>query len=174
MIRILRQSLRTGVITEPCCQTDDATLERIGIAVRRHIDRRFHGSLAMRHVDAGSCNGCELEIHALNNPFYDVERFGIHFVASPRHADALLVTGAVTRHMETALRRTWRATPAPKLVIAAGGCACTGGEFPTSYASCGAVENVIPVDIMIPGCPPTPLDLLTGLLAALSRDINTP
>ncbi len=129
--------------------------------------QRFGRSLAIRQVDAGSCNGCELEIHALNNPYYDVERFGVHFVASPRHADALLVTGPVSRHMETALRRTWRATPSPKLVIAAGTCACTGGEFGVSYASCGAVENVIPVDMRIPGCPPTPLDLLKGLLGIL-------
>ncbi len=120
-------------------------------------------------MDAGSCNGCELEIHALNNPYHDVERFGVHFVASPRHADALLVTGPVSRHMETALRRTWRATPAPKLVIAAGACACDGGEFGISYASRGAVENVIPVDVKIPGCPPTPIDLLKGLLGALRR-----
>ena len=118
-------------------------------------------------MDAGSCNGCELEIHALNNPYYDVERFGVHFVASPRHADALLVTGPVSRHMQAALLRTWEATPSPKFVIAAGSCACDGGEFGVSYASCGAVENVIPVDVKIPGCPPAPIDLLRGLLAAL-------
>jgi Ni,Fe-hydrogenase III small subunit len=169
MIRILKQILRNGIITEPGPDTHDLELERIGVEVRRQIDRGFRGSLAIRHVDAGSCNGCELEIHALNNPFYDVERFGIQFVASPRHADALLVTGSVTRHMEIALRRTWRAMPAPKIVIAAGDCACTGGEFPTSYATCGAVESVIPVDVLIPGCPPTPLDLLTGLLAVMTR-----
>jgi Ni,Fe-hydrogenase III small subunit len=137
--------------------------------LRRRIDTRLGRSLAIRQVDAGSCNGCELEIHALNNPYHDVERFGVHFVASPRHADVLLVTGPVSRHMETALRRTWRATPAPKLVIAAGACACDGGEFGVSYASCGAVENVIPVDVKIPGCPPTPLDLLKGLLGAIPR-----
>jgi len=167
MFRILKQSLRTGVITEAPPEPDDAELERIGIELRRRIAARFGRSLAIRQVDAGSCNGCELEIHALNNPYHDVERFGVHFVASPRHADALLVTGPVSRHMETALRRTWRATPAPKLVIAAGTCACDGGEFGVSYASCGAVENVIPVDVKIPGCPPTPLDLLKGLLAAI-------
>jgi Ni,Fe-hydrogenase III small subunit len=167
MFRILKQSLLTGVVTEAEPASDDAALERLGILLRRRIDARLGRSLAIRQVDAGSCNGCELEIHALNNPYHDVERFGVHFVASPRHADALLVTGPVSRHMETALRRTWRATPAPKLVIAAGACACDGGEFGVSYASCGAVENVIPVDVKIPGCPPTPLDLLKGLLAAL-------
>ena len=167
MLRILGQSLRTGVVTDPAPDHADAELERLGIELRRLVDARFGRSLAIRQVDAGSCNGCELEIHALNNPYHDVERFGVHFVASPRHADALLVTGPVSRHMETALRRTWRATPSPKLVIAAGECACTGGEFGVSYASCGAVENVIPVDVKIPGCPPEPMDLLKGLLAAL-------
>jgi Ni,Fe-hydrogenase III small subunit len=169
MFRILKQSLLTGVVTEAPPPNDDAELERLGITLRRRIDACLGRSLAIRQVDAGSCNGCELEIHALNNPYHDVERFGVHFVASPRHADVLLVTGPVSRHMETALRRTWRATPAPKLVIAAGTCACDGGEFGVSYASCGAVENVIPVDVKIPGCPPTPLDLLKGLLGALRR-----
>lgn len=170
MLRILKQALRTGVVAEDPPEHDDAELERLGIEVRRHIDARFGGSLAIRQVDAGSCNGCELEIHALNNPYYDVERFGIHFVASPRHADALLVTGPVSRHMETALRRTWRATASPKFVIAAGTCACDGGEIGISYASCGAVENVVPVDVKIPGCPPTPMDLLKGLLGAFAGD----
>jgi len=167
MFRILKQALTPGVVTEPVSDPTDAELERIGVELRRRIDARFGHSLAIRQVDAGSCNGCELEIHALNNPYHDVERFGVHFVASPRHADVLLVTGPVSRHMETALRRTWRATPAPKFVIAAGECACTGGEFGVSYASCGAVENVVPVDVKIPGCPPTPVELLKGLLAAL-------
>ncbi|MGB7934869.1 MAG: NADH-quinone oxidoreductase subunit B family protein [Gammaproteobacteria bacterium] len=169
MFRILKQSLLTGVITEAPPLSGDAELERLGITLRRRIESRLGRSLAIRQVDAGSCNGCELEIHALNNPYHDVERFGVRFVASPRHADVLLVTGPVSRHMETALRRTWRATPAPKLVIAAGTCACNGGEFGVSYASCGAVENVIPVDVKIPGCPPAPSDLLTGLLGALRR-----
>lgn len=169
MYRILRQSLRTAIATDAAPVIDDAELDALGIELRRVIDARFRRSLAIRQVDAGSCNGCELEIHALNNPYHDVERFGIHFVASPRHADALLVTGPVSRHMETALRRTWRAVPSPKLVIAAGGCACDGGEFGVSYASCGAVENVIPVDMKIPGCPPTPVQLLKGLLAALGH-----
>lgn len=167
MFRILKQALGTGSVTEAPPAHDDAELERLGIELRRRVAARFGRSLAIRQVDAGSCNGCELEIHALNNPYHDVERFGVHFVASPRHADALLVTGPVSRHMEMALRRTWRATPAPKFVIAAGTCACTGGEFGVSYASCGAVENVIPVDVKIPGCPPTPMDLLKGLLGAL-------
>lgn len=167
MFRILRQILRTGVITEPAPVTQDSELAMLGIAVKRRIHARFNRSLAIRQVDAGSCNGCELEIHALNNPYHDIERFGIHFVASPRHADALLITGPVSRHMEAALRRTWHATPSPKLVIAAGSCACDGGEFGVSYASCGGVENVIPVDAKIPGCPPTPVDLLRGLLAAI-------
>jgi Ni,Fe-hydrogenase III small subunit len=165
MLRILNKILRTGVVTERAPR--DAELEELGKQVKRQIDRRFRGSLAIRHVDAGSCNGCELEIHALNNPYYDIERFGVHIVASPRHADALLVTGPVSRHMETALRRTWLATPSPKFVIASGACACGGGEFGVSYASCGAVENVIPVDVKIPGCPPAPVDLLKGLLGAL-------
>jgi len=167
MFRILMQSLRTGLLTEEAPACDDEALERLGFDLRRVIGKRFGRSLAIRQVDAGSCNACELEIHALNNPYYDVERFGVHFVASPRHADALLVTGPVSRHMETALRRAWRATPAPKLVIAAGACACDGGEFGVSYASCGAVENVIPVDLKIPGCPPSPVQLLQGLLLAL-------
>lgn len=169
MLRILNRILRTGIVTDPAPIRDDAELERLGIEVRRTLSSRFSGSLAIRAVDAGSCNGCELEIHALNNPYHDIERFGVSFVASPRHADALLVTGPVSRHMEAALRRTYAATPAPRLVIAAGECACTGGEFGISYASCGAVENVIPVDVKIPGCPPTPHDLLRGILAATSK-----
>ena len=169
MLRILNRILRTGVVTEKRPTVTDGELERIGIEIRRQIDERFGGSLAIRQVDAGSCNGCELEIHALNNPYYDIERFGIHFVASPRHADVLLVTGPVSRHMETALRRTFIATAKPKFIIAAGSCACGGGEFGVSYASCGAVENIIPVDVKIPGCPPAPLHLLQGLLAALRR-----
>ncbi len=168
MFRILKQSLRTGVITEDLLPVQDADLEQLGISLRRLIDGRFGRSLAIRSVDAGSCNGCELEIHALSNPYYDIERFGVHFVASPRHADALLITGPVSRHMENALRRTVAATPSPRFVIAAGSCACDGGEFGVSYASAGAVENVIPVDVRIPGCPPTPEMLLQGLIAALS------
>ena len=165
MLRMFAKIVRTGIVTEPA--PDTADIDKLGIEVKRSIDRRFAGSLAIRHVDAGSCNGCELEIHALNNPYYAIERFGVHFVASPRHADALLVTGPVSRHMEAALKRTYEATPAPKWVIAAGDCACSGGEFGVSYASCGAVANVIPVDVRIPGCPPSPQQLLIGLLALL-------
>ena len=166
MLKLLAKILRVGTVTEPGPALDQHSIERLGIEVRRALDRRFNGSIAVRQVDAGSCNGCELEIHALNNSYYDIERFGVHFVASPRHADALLVTGPVSRHMEAALRRTYEACPGPKLVIAAGDCACNGGEFCVSYASCGAVENVIPVDIRIGGCPPTPEQLLAGLLCA--------
>jgi len=166
MLRILARILSTGRVTDPAPKRDDAELEQLGIEVRRTLQKRFGGSLAIRQVDAGSCNGCELEIHALNNSYHDIERFGVHFVASPRHADVLLVTGPVSRHMEAALQRTLDATPTPRLVIAAGECACNGGEFGVNYASCGAVENVIPVNVKIPGCPPSPKELLRGLLAA--------
>ena len=169
MLNLFAKIIRTGIVTEKAPACEDTDIEQLGIELRRVLDKRFSGSLAIRHVDAGSCNGCELEIHALNNPYYDVERFGVHFVASPRHADCLLVTGPVSRHMEEAVLRTYDACPEPKLVIAAGDCACHGGEFGISYASCGAVENVIPVDVKIPGCPPTPGHLLSGLLAVFRR-----
>ena len=126
------------------------------------------GALTIRHVDAGSCNGCELEINTLNNPYYNLEGLGIKFVASPRHADMLLVTGPVSRHMEVALKRTYEATPAPKLVVALGDCGCTGGIFGESYASCGRVSNVIPVDVAVPGCPPTPFAIMQGILTAIA------
>ena len=158
-----------GVISESLEPDDEAALTQIGAQLQARVGERFGGSLAIRQVDAGSCNGCELEIHALNNPYYGIERFGVHFVASPRHADMLLVTGPVSRHMEAALRRTYEATPSPKLVIAVGECGACGGEFGISYASCGAVANVIPVDAVIPGCPPTPLALLHGILQAIGR-----
>jgi Ni,Fe-hydrogenase III small subunit len=132
-------------------------------AARRVLGR----ALSIREVDAGSCNGCELEIHALNNPVYDLERFGLKFVASPRHADVLLVTGPVTANMKTALERSYHATPEPKWVVALGDCACTGGLFKGSYACIGAVENVVPVDLHIPGCPPRPLEILQGLIALI-------
>ena len=164
MIGLLRKILRAGIVTEA---PPDAALDGLGIEVRRRVERHFRGSFAIRQVDAGSCNGCELEIHALNNAYYAVSRFGMHFVASPRHADALLVTGPVSRHMRVALLRTYDAMPAPRYVIACGTCACDGGEFGVSYASCGAVENVIPVDVRIAGCPPTPENLLRGLLRLL-------
>jgi len=164
MLRLFAKTLKTGVVTEPIKKPSENELEQLGIKIKRHIDKCFSGSLAIRSVDAGSCNACELEIHALNNPFYDIERFGIHFVASPRHADVLLVTGPVSRHMQTALIRTYAATPNPKWVVAVGDCAVCGGEFGTSYASCGAVANVIPVDVTISGCPPTPETLIKALL----------
>jgi len=169
MLRLFAKTLKTGVVTEPVQPPSDTELEKLGIEIKRHIDHYFSGSLAIRAVDAGSCNGCELEIHALNNPFYDVERYGIHFVASPRHADVLLVTGPVSRHMQTALLRTYVATPNPKWVIAVGDCAACGGEFGVSYASCGAVANVIPVDVIIPGCPPTPEVLIKALLSFMKK-----
>src|SRR5664279_6628563 len=164
MLSIFKKILATGVVTEQLTMPKDDELEQLGIHIKRHIDKQFSGSIAIRAVDAGSCNGCELEIHGLNNPFYDIERFGIHFVASPRHADLLLVTGPVTRNMETALQRAYDATPNPKLVVAVGECACTGGIFGESYASCGRVSNVIPVDVTVPGCPPKPVDILRGIL----------
>jgi len=169
MLRILGKIQRLGIVTEPLPRIDDPALSEVGERLQKHIGKRFAGSLAIREVDAGSCNGCELEIQMLNNPYYSIERFGVHFVASPRHADMLLVTGPVSRHMETALRRTYDATPEPKLVIAVGECGACGGEFGTSYASCGAVANVIPVDAVIRGCPPTPLDLMRGILEAIGK-----
>jgi Ni,Fe-hydrogenase III small subunit/formate hydrogenlyase subunit 6/NADH:ubiquinone oxidoreductase subunit I len=143
----------------------ESPASRISASIRSLLGR----SLAIRQVDAGSCNGCEQEIVALNNPVHDIERFGIHFVASPRHADMLLVTGPVTRNMELALRKTWAATPDPKLVIAVGACGISGGIFGTNYASMGGVDTVIPVDVYIPGCPPRPEALLYGILLALGR-----
>jgi Ni,Fe-hydrogenase III small subunit len=169
VLRLFKKILTTGIVTEKYKAPKDDELEQLGIQIKHHIDKQFSGSIAIRQVDAGSCNGCELEIHALNNPYYDIERFGIHFVASPRHADVLLVTGPVSRHMQTALLRTYEATPNPKWVVAVGDCAACGGEFGVSYASCGAVSNVIPVDMVITGCPPTPLALLKGLLGLINK-----
>jgi Ni,Fe-hydrogenase III small subunit len=144
-------------------------VQRIGERLASEIVRLFGRSLAIRQVDAGSCNGCELEITGLTGPHYDLERFGLHFVASPRHADCLLVTGPVTRNMAEALRRTWEATPDPKLVVAVGDCGLDGGLFRGSYAVVGGVADVVPVDAVIPGCPPSPAALLAGLLEALGR-----
>jgi Ni,Fe-hydrogenase III small subunit len=165
MLEILRQIARIGIRTEPVPGPGDerVLVERLQQAVLSTLGR----ALAIRHVDAGSCNGCELEIHALQNPMYNIEGLGIRFVASPRHADMLLVTGPVSRHMAVALQRTYDATPDPKLVVAVGECGCTGGIFGESYASLGRVGNVIPVDVEIPGCPPSPAALLAGILAAL-------
>jgi Ni,Fe-hydrogenase III small subunit len=172
MYKIIRQIIQSGIKTEPPPETDDAlraTVQRL----EDEVLKRFQGALAIRHVDAGSCNGCELEIHALNNPYYNMEGLGIHFVASPRHADMLLVTGPVSRHMEIALKRTWEAIPEPKLVIAVVDCGCTGGLFGESYASCGRVSNVIPVDVVVPGCPPTPLALMQGILTGIGGGRKT-
>jgi Ni,Fe-hydrogenase III small subunit len=169
MINILSKIAKIGIVTEPVRASTGLELEAVGSELKGLINRRFNGSLAIRQVDAGSCNGCELEIHALNNSFYDIERFGVHFVASPRHADILLVTGPVSRHMQAALLTTYEATPDPKWVVAVGTCAANGGEFGASYASCGAVQNVLPVDLVIPGCPPTPVNLMKGLLKLAGR-----
>lgn len=169
MLKLLGKIISTGVVSEPELQLQDEQLTRLGIEVKRVVDRQFAGSLAIRAIDAGSCNGCELEIHALNNPYYAIERYGVHFVASPRHADVLLVTGPVSKHMETALKRTFDATPKPKWVIACGDCACTGGEFAGSYACRGSVAEVIPVDVSIPGCPPDPMSLLSGIMGLMGE-----
>ena len=168
MFKIARQILAQGIRTEAPPPDDGTAREETG---------RIHGellailgrALAIREVDAGSCNGCELEIHALNNPYYNIEGLGLKFVASPRHADLLLVTGPVSRHMQIALRRTFDATPEPRLVVAVGECACNGGVFGTGYASCGAVAEVIPVDVVVPGCPPAPIEILRGILTAVRR-----
>ena len=147
----------------------DAGLEVVGRKLSERIKKVLGRSLHIREVDAGSCNGCEVEIQGLNSPVYDIERFGIHFVASPRHADMLLVTGPVSRNMELALRKTYDATPAPRLVVAVGACGCSGGIFGQNYATVGAVERVVPVDVYIPGCPPNPHTLLHGILMAVGR-----
>ncbi|MBF0457028.1 MAG: NADH-quinone oxidoreductase subunit B family protein [Nitrospirae bacterium] len=162
MIRILRQILRTGIVTCKCPQIDDPNIRVTGINLENSVKKRFRRSLSVREVDSGSCNGCELEIHAINNPVYDCEKLGIHFTASPRFADVLLVTGPVTKNMEIALKRTYDAVPSPKIVIAVGDCGCNGGIFGESYASLGGIDKVIPVNIYIPGCPPTPTDILNG------------
>jgi Ni,Fe-hydrogenase III small subunit len=166
MYQLLKRIVSIGIKTEAPPQTDEA-LRVLSQRLHGEILGAFAGALAIRHVDAGSCNGCELEIHMLNNPYYNVEALGIKFVASPRHADLLLVTGPVARNMELALKRTYDATPAPKLVVAVGDCGCSGGLFGESYASCGRVANVIPVDVAVPGCPPTPQALLQGILTAI-------
>src|SRR5437588_3624915 len=169
MRRTLLESLTLGPLTESAPEPRDDALAELAAAVQRSARRRLGRSLAIRQVDAGSCNGCELEIHALNNAFYDLERFGFSFVASPRHADVLMVTGPVTKNMREALERTYTATPSPKWVVAVGDCAFDGGLFSQSYAVVGGVSAVIPVDLHIRGCPPTPVDLLRGLLALMQE-----
>ena len=167
MLKTLRQIANIGIATEPAPQPDES------LSVRQALEERIRTvlgrALCIRHIDAGSCNGCELEIHALNNPLYNLEGLGIRFVASPRHADLLLVTGPVSKHMEAAVLRTYEATPEPKLVVALGDCGCTGGVFGESYASRGRVSNVIPVDVAVPGCPPSPTRILQGILTALGH-----
>lgn len=166
MLRTLRQIHRVGCISEPAPEPDDAL--RVREALQAEVLAMLGRALCIRHVDAGSCNGCELEIHALNNPHYNIEGIGIRFVASPRHADLLLVTGPVSTHMAVALRRTFDAMPDPKLVVAVGNCGCTGGVFADGYATCGPVSRIVPIDVTVPGCPPAPTELLRGILAAVS------
>jgi len=173
MRKMLFNSVIRVPLTEPAPPVDDAALAELAASVERTARRRLGRSLSIREVDAGSCNGCELEIHALNNAFYDLERFGIRFVASPRHADVLLVTGPVTKNMREALTRTYAATPDPKWVVAVGDCAIDGGVFAGSYAVEGGVSSILPVDLRIRGCPPRPEQLLRGLLALLQMSARS-
>ncbi|MGB3218414.1 MAG: NADH-quinone oxidoreductase subunit B family protein [Anaerolineae bacterium] len=168
MPSLFRKIFQTGIVTEPLGPDADEVVQLVK-AVSVQAQRLFGRALAMREVDAGSCNGCEIEISGLTSPVYDSERFGIHFVASPRHADLLLVTGPVTRNMEVPLRKTYEATPDPKLVVAVGDCSQTCGVFAGSYAVTGSVDQVIPVNVFVPGCPPEPADILRGILTALNR-----
>ncbi len=162
---------KTATIDGPAA--GDKAVQELAKTLKDKSRRLLGRALTIREVDAGSCNGCELEIHALNNPVYDLERFGLRFVASPRHADVLLVTGPVTANMKIAIERTYTATPDPKWVVALGDCACTGGLFKGSYACVGAVENILPVDLHIPGCPPRPLEILKGLVALIDAASRT-
>ena len=168
--KVVRQIVKTGIHTEAAPDTLDAVRMEAG-RIQADVLAILGQALSIRMVDAGSCNGCELEINALGNPYYNIEGLGIKFVASPRHADLLLVTGPVSRNMATALRRTYEATPEPKLVVAVGDCGCDGGIFGESYASLGPVSKVIPVDVWVPGCPPAPIDILRGILAAVQRRV---
>lgn len=168
MRRLILEGLTRTPLTEPPPRIDDPELAALAASLDGAARRRLGRSLAIREIDAGSCNGCELEVHALNNAFYDLERFGLHIVASPRHADVLMVTGPVTKNMREALLRTHDATPGPKWVVAVGDCARDGGIFARSYAVAGGVDKVVPVDLHVPGCPPTPTALLKGLLTLLA------
>jgi Ni,Fe-hydrogenase III small subunit len=168
MRKTLLESIIQPPLTEPPPAPDDAALKELADSLDRAARRRLGRSLSIREVDAGSCNGCELEIHALNNAFYDLERFGLRFVASPRHADVLMVTGAVSKNMREALERTYNATPDPKWVVAIGDCALDGGVFAGSYAVAGGVSSVVPVDLHIRGCPPSPAAILKGLIALVT------
>jgi Ni,Fe-hydrogenase III small subunit len=167
-VGLFAKILRTGLVTEPLRPGDEAIVT-VGRALEARARALLGRSVAIREVDAGSCNGCELEISGLTGPVYDSERFGVHFVASPRHADLLLVTGPVTRNMAVPLRKTWEATPDPKVVVAVGDCARTCGVFRGSYAIVGSVDAVVPVDVFVDGCPPEPADILRGILAALEQ-----
>jgi Ni,Fe-hydrogenase III small subunit len=167
MRKLLFDGLVRFSLTESPPSLSESAMEELAQAVDQAARKRLGRSLSIREVDAGSCNGCELEINALNNSFYDIERFGIRFVASPRHADVLLVTGPVTKNMREALERTYKATPSPKWVVAVGDCAASGGYFAGSYAVVGGVSEVVPVDLHVPGCPPPPLDILKALLVLL-------
>jgi Ni,Fe-hydrogenase III small subunit len=167
MYKILVKIAQVGIKSEAPPAVDEALRARAA-QLNDDVLRLLGRALAVRHVDAGSCNGCELEIHALNNPYYNLEGLGIKFVASPRHADLLLVTGPVARNMQEALRRTYEATPEPKLVVAVGDCGCDGGIFGEGYASCGRIANVIPVDVAVPGCPPAPAAIMQAILTAVS------
>jgi Ni,Fe-hydrogenase III small subunit len=169
MRKLLFKNLLSPPLTEPAPEADDLALAHLARSFDDAQRRALGRSLSIRHVDAGSCNGCELEIHALNNVFYDLERFGLRFVASPRHADVLLVTGPVTHNMRAALERTYNATPGPKWVVSVGTCALDGGIFADSYACVGGVSKVVPVDLHIRGCPPSPVALLQGLIALLEK-----
>jgi Ni,Fe-hydrogenase III small subunit len=170
MSMLLRKILKTPVVTEPRArEVEDGHIEIMARQIDERVRRLFGRSLHIREVDAGSCNGCEIEIVSLTNPFYDLERFGLHFVASPRHADCLLVTGPVTRNMADPLKRTYEATPYPKLVVAVGDCARDCGIFAGGYGVLGPVSAVVPVDVVVAGCPPTPQMILSGILAALEK-----
>ena len=169
--KVVRQIARVGIPTEPAPdigEENQAEASRIQAELLSILGE----ALAIREVDTGSCNGCEMEINALGNPYYNIGGLGIRFVASPRHADMLLVTGPVSRNMEVALKRTYEATPEPKLVVAVGDCACNGGIFGESYATCGRVDKVIPVDVTVPGCPPEPVEILRGILQAVRRRVK--
>lgn len=169
--KVVRQIARVGIPTEAAPDIGEQNQAEAS-RIQAELLSILGGALTIREVDAGSCNGCEMEINALGNPYYNIGGLGIKFVASPRHADMLLVTGPVSRNMEMALKRTYEATPEPKLVVAVGDCACNGGMFGESYATCGRVDKVIPVDVIVPGCPPEPVEILRGILQAVRRRVR--
>ena len=167
MSKILKQISKFGILSEAAPSIVDEWRVSTEL-LQKNILQAFGRAVNIRHVDAGSCNGCEMELQSLHNPYYNIEGLGIRFVASPRHADLLLVTGPVSRHMVEALKRTYESMPNPKLIVAIGDCGCTGGIFGETYATCGAVSNILPVDVAIPGCPPTPTLILQGILTAIN------